>query len=849
MALKKSDLYASIWSAADLLRGGMDASQYKDYVLTLLFMRYVTDRAGQADALIELPPPEVPEADAEGNYPDNYVPPGPDGLGYGGSFRDMVFWKGKAGIGENLNKIVARFARHNGLSGAITTANFNDPEKVGQGQEMVERLSDLIGVFQKDELDMSGNRAGGDDLLGDAYEYLMRHFAQDSGKSKGQFYTPAEVSRVMAAIVGVERARTADFSAYDPTRGSGSLLLKVAAKAPVTISLFGQEKDIATTGLAVMNMWLHGEPTAEIENGNTLANPRHLNADGTLKRFDVIVANPPFSVKEWSQGMGGKDREKDFSADQDKFRRFDRYGVPPTKNGDFAFLLHILASLKTGGTAAVVLPHGVLFRGNAEASIRRKLIEDGVIKGIIGLPANLFYGTGIPACIIVLRKTGRSEEAAARQRSEVPDDSTIFLVDASRDFRKDGPKNRLRERDLHRIVDVFTEGKQEAGYSRSVPVAEIAANDYNLNLPRYLDGRDRADRQDPEGHLRGGIPLADVDALDHYWRVFPELRGRLFRELRPGYLERTAPDEKVTTDPAFAAYEARLATTFRDWYNGVDATLTGIGPDTRPAALIAALGESILAHYADFTLVDAYAVYQHLLDYWAETMQDDAYAITADGWTAELVPVMTGSGDKRKAKKGYFTSDLLPPEIVRDHFLGAGSRVQSELEREQSELETDLAALEEEEGHEDGLLAEVLSDRGKVTKGNLNARRKELAASDDEDDRAELAYLDQYKTLADRLATVKKKVKTGEAALRKATYAQYEELDEAITRDLVVNHKWYDALESRVAQETAAVGQTLDRRLTELHERYATPLAELEAEAARLTDAVNDHLAKLGLTW
>lgn len=395
MALKKSDLYASIWSAADVLRGGMDASQYKDYVLTLLFMKYVTDRAGRPDSLIELPEQEPPE-----DKPDATT-------GYGGSFHDMIFWKGKPGIGQALNQIVARFARHNGLSGSITTANFNDPEKLGKDKEMIDRLSKLIGIFQSADLDFSGNRAGDDDLLGDAYEYLMRNFATQSGKSKGQFYTPAEVSRIMAAILNVERADSANFTAYDPTCGSGSLLLKVAEVAPVDISIYGQERDIATTGLAIMNMWLHDRPTAVIRQGNTLSDPRFTEVRGgkeMLKRFDVIVANPPFSVKEWSNG---------FEPENDAYDRFTHYGMPPQKNGDFAFLLHILASLKTGGTAAIVLPHGVLFRGNAEADIRRRLLEAGVIKGIIGLPANLFYGTGIPACLIVMEKDAEGMGAAA----------------------------------------------------------------------------------------------------------------------------------------------------------------------------------------------------------------------------------------------------------------------------------------------------------------------------------------------------------------------------------------------------------------------------------------------------
>ncbi len=386
MPVKKSELYSSLWSSCDELRGGMDASQYKDYVLVLLFVKYVSDRyAGQRYAPITIPP--------------------------GASFADMVALKGKPDIGDQINKkILAPLAQANHLS---DMPDFNDPNKLGSGKEMVERLTNLIAIFENPALDFSQNRADGDDLLGDAYEYLMRHFATESGKSKGQFYTPAEVSRVIAQILGIRHADTSnDTTVYDPTCGSGSLLLKIGDEArhggkDVKVTLYGQEKDSSTAGLARMNMILHDYATAQIRQGNTLANPLFTAGDA-LQTFDYVVANPPFSDKRWSTGMhpdeGGKplaDGEKPSSRN---YGRFEGYGVPPAKQGDYAYLLHILRSLKSTGKGACILPHGVLFRGNAEATIRRALIQRGVIKGIIGLPANLFYGTGIPACIVVLDK-------------------------------------------------------------------------------------------------------------------------------------------------------------------------------------------------------------------------------------------------------------------------------------------------------------------------------------------------------------------------------------------------------------------------------------------------------------
>ncbi len=472
MAIKKTELYSSLWASCDELRGGMDASQYKDYVLTLLFMKYISDKyAGDPNALIVVP------EDC--------------------SFEQLVGLKGDKEIGDKINKIIGRLAEENGLKGVIDVADFNDEDKLGKGKDMVDRLSKLVAIFSG--INLRANRADGDDLLGDAYEYLMRHFATDSGKSKGQFYTPAEVSRILAKVVGVTAETPQDQTVYDPTCGSGSLLLKVADQAPRGLTIFGQEMDNATAALARMNMILHNSPTAEIWQDNTLSSPHWKTADGSLKTFDFAVANPPFSYKSWSNGV---------NLANDEFNRFD-YGTPPDKNGDYAFLLHLLKSLKSTGKAAVILPHGVLFRGNAEARIRQNLVRQGYIKGIIGLPPNLFYGTGIPACIIVIDK------AQARSRT------ALFMVDASRGLIKDGNKNRLRSQDLHKIVDVFNHQSQLPRYSRRVPLSEIEQNDYNLNIPRYIDASEPEDLHDLQAHLQGGIPKPDIDALESYWEVFP----------------------------------------------------------------------------------------------------------------------------------------------------------------------------------------------------------------------------------------------------------------------------------------------------------------------------------------
>ena len=542
MALKKSELYSSLWSGCDELRGGMDASQYKDYVLVLLFIKYVSDKyAGQPFAPITIPP--------------------------GASFADMVALKGSSDIGDQINKrIIAPLANANKLA---ELPDFNDATKLGTGKEMVERLTNLIAIFENKALDFSKNRADGDDILGDAYEYLMRHFATESGKSKGQFYTPSEVSLIMARVIGIREAKTTnDTTAYDPTCGSGSLLLKVGDEASAKITLYGQEKDAATSGLARMNMILHDNPTALIVQGNTLADPKFKDAssDTTLKTFDYVVANPPFSDKRWSTGLDPAN---------DAFERFQSFGTPPDKQGDYAYLLHIVRSLKSTGKGACILPHGVLFRGGAEGAIRRNLVRKGYLLGLIGLPANLFYGTGIPACIIVLDK----QDAHARKG--------IFMIDASGGYMKDGPKNRLRDMDIHKIVDVFTKRQDVPKYASMVSFEDIEKNDFNLNLPRYIDSQTPEDQQDIEGHLKGGIPAADVDALQAYWTVCPQLRQSLFTANRPGYLnlavDKSAIKTAIYEHTEFAAFITRMNTLFALWQNQSAQTLKALKRGCHPS--------------------------------------------------------------------------------------------------------------------------------------------------------------------------------------------------------------------------------------------------------------------------
>jgi type I restriction enzyme M protein len=808
MAIKKSELYSSLWSGCDELRGGMDASQYKDYVLVMLFIKYVSDK-----------------------YAD--VPYAPIAIPAGSGFADMVALKGTADIGDAINKkIIAPLAAANKLS---DMPDFNDATKLGTGKELVDRLTNLIGIFENKALDFSKNRADGDDILGDAYEYLMRHFATESGKSKGQFYTPAEVSRVMAQIIGISQAKTSSSTTvYDPTCGSGSLLLKVSEEATTQVSLYGQEKDAATAGLARMNMILHDNPTAETKQGNTLANPLFKTDQGELKTFDYVVANPPFSDKRWSTGL---------LIDQDPFDRFV-YGTPPGKQGDYAYLLHIVRSLKSTGKGACILPHGVLFRGNAEAEIRRNLIQRGYIQGIIGLPANLFYGTGIPACIVVIDK----QSAAVHEVSLQENRQGIFMIDASAGYMKDGNKNRLRDMDIHRIVDVFTKQLEVPKFSRLVPVAEIERNEFNLNIPRYIDSQQAEDVQDIRGHLQGGIPVADVEALGRYWSVCPHLKESLFKSGGQGYVDLAVAKDGIKsaifTHPEFIAFSTEMAALFDDWRQRSATMLKSLMIGSQPKVVINKLAEDLLEHYVGKDLVDRYDIYQHLMDYWTAVMQDDCYLVAIDGWLAETYRVIEVNKKGKETDKGW-ACDLVPKDLLVARYFGAEQRAIDVQQAELEAISAQMEELEEEHGGDEGLFGEL----EKVNKVTVTARLKEMGkklkgeSGELDEERVVLAA---WLGLSDRSAVLRKEIRDAEVALDLLVYNKYPVLSEAEIKVLVVDDKWLAKIGTAVAGEIDRVSMGLTQRVKVLAERYEVPLPAMVSQVAELEARVAAHLAKMG---
>ena len=894
--MKKTELYSLLWEACNKLRGGVEPARYKDYVLVLLFFKYVSDRyKGQPFAEFT--------------------------ISKGASFEDLIAAKGKSDVGERVDKIIQKFLEDNRLQGSLPDVSFNNPDELGSGKELVDKVSGLIAVFQNPAIDFKNNRASGDDIIGDAYEYFMMKFAQESGKSKGQFYTPSEVSRIIARLIGIGNIRqmpTKKWTLYDPAAGSGSLLIRAADEAPVDengdsiVTIFGQEKDHATAGLAKMNLILHQKGTGEIKRGNTLADPAFTDDFGELKKFDFIVMNPPFSDKSWSDGI---------KTSEDKYKRFDGYGIPPEKNGDYAWFLHVLKSLNSNGKAGIIMPHGVLFRGNAEETIRIEVLKKRYIKGIVSLPANLFYGTGIPACIVIINK----EDAETREG--------IFLIDASRGFKKDGNKNRLREQDIEKIVQTFISGKPVKGYARFVKYTDILEqNAGNLNVPRYIQKIDDTLPQNIAAHLKGGIPGTDIESLKRLWDISPALKQEIFTcvdEAHDVYnlaLPSGEIEGVIGQDASILAEKQKETDAiFAQWRDSVKDILLGIESETNPKDLIRTIAVMLLNAYESARLLDNYDVYDCLLNYWNAKLQDDVYAIKASGYEVGREIEYEYAQQKVKDENGEtisvddtskvksFEGALIPREIIEAVYFADELAVINELMEQSAALEAELDEMREEESGDEGLLKDVLNDKGdSIPKANLNKRLKELDAKKmsavmdamirlvalfDESktdemetlirEMPELAefdirnkngtfgkaklkaalkaaadsavvpeiYKDEYDALTAYAAKSAEKDEADKAwkearkALDDEVEAKYGELTVEEIKHLLFDMKWMAKLEADIRDEIEQVLNSLSSKVLLIAKRYEHTLGEIEDRTAKSRAAVVAALERMGYKW
>lgn len=821
MAVKKSQLYSSLWASCDKLRGGMDASQYKDYILTLLFVKYVSDK-----------------------YKDD--PYGAIAIPEGASFEDLVNLKGDKNIGEKIDILIAKLAEANNLTGIINNAHFNDEAKIGKGEEMIDKLTGLISIFQRPELDFKNNKAEDDDLIGDAYEYLMRNFATASGKSKGQFYTPAEVSRILAKVIDISKCKDKNATIYDPACGSGSLLVRAANEAPFSLAIYGQEKDISTAGLAKMNLVLHNKASGEIHSDNTFSDPWYKddNDETKLRKFDYIVANPPFSMKNWMDGLKPYGRFDDFDE------------MPPEKNGDYAWLLHIIKSMKNQtGKAAVILPHGVLFRGNAEETIRKNIINRHLIKGIIGLPANLFYGTGIPACIIVLDKENTENRTG------------IFMIDASHGFIKDGDKNRLREQDIYKIVTTFNSMTEVSGFSRFVPFDEIInKNSYNLNIPRYIDSTEKEDLQSIEAHLYGGIPQDDIDNIPHFWNVFPNLKNQIFGEYSKGFykllIQKDDVHKTISENIEFLEYNKKVNNTYNEWKKIANPVLTNLNSTDSNKEIILNLSEEILEKFSKLELLDKYDVYQVLLAYWNETMNDDVLLIIQDALGYNLAKITDDIKEEpkesKKAKKDSakekkpkepkiigWEGRLIPKQIVLDAFFALEQKEIEKAEEKLSQTESEFEEFIENNSDENGYFTDYMGDDEKIDSKKITSRVK-LLTKEKKTQNEEYKILNNYVDYESSIKSQRKHITELKKVLDDNCRNRYETFTDAEIKDLLVNRKWYKAIDDGIQNLYITVANHLTKRIVELYERYENTLSELTTKLAEEEKVVFGHLTQMG---
>lgn len=473
----QEEVNSTLWRACDTFRGKIDSSIYKDYVLVMLFIKYVSDIYKEH------------KEDLMGKY-DNDEEMVQRQMRYERftldeiSTFDYIYDKrNQSDIGEIINKALAHVEEENKtkLRGVFKNIDFNSEAVLGNTKERNAMLKHLLEDFR--DLDLRPSRLIGEDVIGNAYEYMISNFASDAGKKGGEFFTPSEVSELLARLVKPEE----NDRIYDPTCGSGSLLIKAFNKVSNgKAQIYGQERNGQTHSLCRMNMFLHNIDDAKIAWGDTLSNPLHLEEDKLMK-FQVVVANPPFSLDKWAMGFAGEGNDKDFKMEEglDPYKRFS-WGVPPSSKGDYAFVLHMLHSLAEGGRMAVILPHGVLFRGASEGKIRQKIIDMNLLDAVIGLPSNLFFGTGIPACILVFKQNRNKNE--------------VFFIDASGDdyYEKGKNQNKLREEDIQRIVDTYEKYETIEKFAYVASVDEIKENDYNLNIPRYVDTFEEEEMVDME---------------------------------------------------------------------------------------------------------------------------------------------------------------------------------------------------------------------------------------------------------------------------------------------------------------------------------------------------------------
>lgn len=849
--ITSEEIKRRLWDGANELRGSMDASRYKDYMLGLMFYKFLSDKTIDTfktlSGMKQSTEKEVIEAYEESykQNPEDLIKTLSISLGYYVLPEHLYqTWISDIRSGEfEVSKVtdsLNHFERTIAVTGdsddfkglfSSSTLDLTDTALGSNLNERSKNIKELVLLFA--DLNMVALQKG--DVLGDAYEYLIGQFAMESGKKAGEFYTPSQVSEVMAQIV----AKTKSIETiYDPTVGSGSLLLTVSKylseDEKKNLAYYGQEKNTATYNLTRMNLLLHGvrPEKMSINNGDTLAEdwPEDPQRPNEGVQFDAVVMNPPYSAKNWNK-----------SNLKVSDPRFEVAGVlPPDSKGDFAFLLHGLFHLGQQGTMAIVLPHGVLFRGGAEGEIRKRLLEKNYIDTIIGLPDKLFTNTGIPVTVLILKK-GR------------PLGSPVLLIDASKTFIKEGKQNVLQEKDIARIVDTYETRSEEAGYSHLATRNEIIENEYNLNIPRYIEPIEKEIPQDVDAHLYGGIPYANIAELKVLQESVPTIIKQTLKEVRSGYVELTESmadlKKKVLTHDHVVqkskAVETQLKA-YMDKYWILLKTIDDVNaiPELRDAMLVE-IKELLLA----FNHIDEYDGYQIIAEIWKDKLTEDTEIIAlTDFYTAgrTRVPLMVtkGSGKNKREEQDGWVGSIVPNELIMKHLFAEEVSTIEEKEARLPEIDSELTELVEaakvEESNEEVALSEALNDKEDAF--TIGAIRSLLKESDKGSTGHTL--LKRVEGLLNEKTILNRDVKKLQQELKEATENRIETLtNEEIEH--IMHEKWFGSLifkimrliENPLTDELAV--------LEKLQKRYSETLSKLEEESKQLEQELEEMMQQL----
>ncbi|HFI0107793.1 TPA: type I restriction-modification system subunit M [Streptococcus suis] len=850
--ITSEEIKLRLWNGANELRGSMDASRYKDYMLGLMFYKFLSDQTLKTFA-------NTSGLTKEENWYEEYVLAHQE---YGTELEKMIqdvlgyfvrpehlyqTWIKDMNEGrfevqkvtDSLSQFERSIAVANGSDDfqglfASSTLDLTDTALGSNLNERSKNIQALIRLFE--DLDMVALQSG--DVLGDAYEYLIGQFAMESGKKAGEFYTPHQVSEVMAQIVATNSSIS---SIYDPTVGSGSLLLTVkkhlSEDRQRSLNYYGQEKNTATYNLTRMNLLLHGvrPEKMSIKNGDTLSQdwPEDPERPNEGVQFDAVVMNPPYSVKNWNRsGLKPSDP------------RFEIAGVlPPDSKGDFAFLLHGLYHLGTHGTMAIVLPHGVLFRGAAEGEIRKRLIEKNQIDAVIGLPSNLFTNTGIPVCIIILKKNRELNEP-------------VLFIDASRNFIKAGKQNALQEKDIAKIVDVYTNRSEEEGYSHLASRQELIQNDYNMNIPRYVTALDEEIPHDVDAHLYGGIPKRNIQSLRVLNQTVKEVLEQAFSEDRPGYLTLNQTIEEfsgaVLSSPVVREEYAQVQSTIAAFIEEYWTKLHRLQTDTNTRQLKEAMLADIKERLSQFDQVDIYEGYQIIAEIWTKTLTHDAELIEQLGFyeagrTRE--PNMVSKGKNKEKVQDGWNGVIIPNSLIASECYGEELAHIESLKNRISEIDSEVSELVEnakvEDSEEYNALFDVLkkNDDGEA-QDSFEGKLVKAALKEATKGSAEFGLLKQVDDLAKEKSTVAKEIKTKEQELKDLVSNRIQVLtDEEV--DQLLYKKWFGQVTDKALELVELPLKAEIAIIEELHNRYAETLDDMDAEIALLETELENLMKEL----